>query len=158
MVPLWVPVACLRKALLSPDVSFLSSHVSCSGVAQSRWRVGFNLTLRFCHLNGVNISRRIQEGEFSGKKQGDAVISQDSIWEGAGDQHSKGQGLGGCFRDSVPVVRFLGQGVFEEAVGEAEYERSLHADTLWQSGGQRWGVWHGQEALTAGRSQMLPRL
>ena len=120
-VPLWVLVACLGKALLSPGVSFLSSHVSCSGVAQSRWRVGFNLRLQFCHLNGVNISsRRIQEGEFSGREQGDAVISPDSIQEGAGAQRSKCQGLGGSFRDSVPVVRFLGQGVFEEAVGEAE--------------------------------------
>ena len=70
---------------------------------------------------GVNISlRRIQEGEFSGRKQGDAVISQDRVWEGAGAQRSKYQGLGGRFRDSVPVVRFLGQGVFKEAVGEAE--------------------------------------
>ena len=75
---LWVLVACLGKALLSPAVSFLSSHVSCSGVAQSRWRVGFNLRLQFCHLNGVNTSsRRIQEGEFSGREQGDAMISQD---------------------------------------------------------------------------------
>lgn len=104
-----------------PAVSFLSSHVSCSGVAQSRWRVGFNLRLQFCHLNGVNTSsRRIQEGEFSGREQGDAMISQDSIREGAGAQRSKCRGLGGSFRDSVPVVRFLGQGIFEEAVGEAE--------------------------------------
>lgn len=48
------------------------------------------------------------------------VTSADRGWEGARPQQSGRQGLGGLVRDSVPVVMFLGQDVFEEVEGEAE--------------------------------------